>query len=380
MRKIKNASILLISAVSIILGLMMPDLVSRMQDENNANKVDRYETTQMQLKIAPSYELIDVLGIIAEGFSLVDLEKGSRLRVEDVKKVTEDSFAYFEAEGFPEFSPENWDELEAVPFLAVSETGDEAIILWQCSATSKVDGLSEAHFLIDDAHSKIVEMSIVSFVADYEALSGRAQGEMLSSWAQAWAGYLGFEYKYEAVSKDDLIAKSKKAEESAADERTNGESSEESSSKETPSIKDTVSSSSASGGGISGSSLSNGGSPIDTAASIAKAQGFLWEDLSLQSEKFGIVLLKHTEIELYLARTIQAYTKEEPGETKEGSAVGASAKENTSGADAAKVGDAAKGENAEEGVDAEEGADATSEKDSAEHAVWLVYSMMPAMK
>lgn len=194
MRVIKNIFIVGITLIVICLGFFLPEVTSLVQDENNLNRVNRYETNQVTLDIKPTTDLPDTLRLIAAGYSSVSFDEGGVMDPEGVISAIQDFQLLFVEQGFEELSPDYFNSYEVKPILAVSDSAEEAIIVWECVAVIEGHPDSELYLVVDDASGMVVQFDI-NASADVVGLADDSiASDTCHIWANAWSKYLGYAY------------------------------------------------------------------------------------------------------------------------------------------------------------------------------------------
>lgn len=194
MRAFKNIFAIGFTIAVICLGFFLPEFISFAQDENNLERVDRYETNQVTLDISTPTDLSDAFEMVSGGYRPYILEEGKVMQSDDVIGAIQGFQFSFAEWGFEELSPSYYTTYKVQPVLAVSDSAEEGIILWECEVTVANHPDSSISLIVDDTSGVIVQFgaSVSTDVVDWT--DAIPMEDKAFVWAEAWSNYWGHGY------------------------------------------------------------------------------------------------------------------------------------------------------------------------------------------
>lgn len=195
MRQKTNILFIIGSLVALIVGFAIPGVISTIQDSNLKSQVIRYESDTMQFRT--SDQITDNLQLMANGYSLIELNTGKVHNANDAYKSTLEVLKFFKENGMDSLSLDKYVHHEEKPYFAVSKDKSVTAVIWQCRLYD--DSGNELFLMLDDNSGKMLSFMFVPINDDNfskgNANYQRQAYDVANRFAGVCALYYGFEVK-----------------------------------------------------------------------------------------------------------------------------------------------------------------------------------------
>lgn len=194
--KVRSSVWLTAAALTLLLlGILLPDIVSAAQSRSVTAGQQQYEVETIQLQtLEASAGLYDVLRLVSGEYRTMSLTGGNVL--------TEDE-AYLKAIQTLEFISgyklnihlQDYTVHKETPVLVYTEDGETAAVLWQCELLDYTNDIS-IYMLIDDESGKMVSFQYLAAEGDYQSSEYSVDAEddfRAMLWAEMCVVYYEFE-------------------------------------------------------------------------------------------------------------------------------------------------------------------------------------------
>lgn len=155
MKQFKSLLALPLAVILILIGLLLPQYVSRIQDRQLAEQVSTYEIGAVVLQSVSQVE--GSLRLITGEHSLVEMSRGNRLNSDGVYQAALEFLAFSETYGLPLLQSSIMKHGE-IPLLAVSADGSATAVIWKCQIYD--EGRRGIQLVIDDASGKMLSFTL----------------------------------------------------------------------------------------------------------------------------------------------------------------------------------------------------------------------------
>lgn len=212
MKKTKNLLLPIFMLLLVLLGAVLPTLISAVQDNKLRAQTDARALGDVKLTLKAGSDLKQALSLISSNYSQIGLREGVERTGEEAMANAEDALSKLtQAAILPQ---SEWSQLsEAAPFVLIGEQLSYAIdessgqkelseaygltnlagtvVVWECSFTSE-DGRLGCTLRIDDATGKMLSFLIWQNSSHFDYLDALTDDSM-QQWAEFFRDYYGFD-------------------------------------------------------------------------------------------------------------------------------------------------------------------------------------------
>lgn len=188
-------TIALAVATPLIIGvsLLLPDLVSLMQDQRNAADVVRYESRTVELDLAPSGDPTATLELLTRDHQLIPADEGAGSSKGKARAALQELLDGFEEDGLVGFNLDGADFQER-SVLAMDVSESRTTLLWRCAVVSTDEDARVFVAYIDDASGAVVSLFFSQSEDELASIHhDPTDPSYLDALTKAWAEHLGVE-------------------------------------------------------------------------------------------------------------------------------------------------------------------------------------------